>query len=196
MKFHHAPLLLIFSTAVLIQESTAQLIIFPPIAVSADNLSDAEEVSIVVNPLHPDQLAAGSNVNYFFYSPDKGSTWTGDGLSSIYGEQGDPSLVADSKGNIFYAHLSNPAGGYWLDRIVIQKSTDGGRSYSAGVYTGHRGSQRQQDKEWLSCDLSPTSPYRDNVYMPWTEFDSYKSPFPKTDSSRILFSRSTDGGAR
>jgi len=51
----------------------------------------------------------------------------------------------------------------------------------------------QQDKEWLAADMTP-SPFRGSVYMTWTEFDKYASPLPG-DSSRILFSRSTDRGA-
>jgi hypothetical protein len=38
-----------------------------------------------------------------------------------------------------------------------------------------------------------TSPYRHRLYCAWTEFDKYGSAAP-TDSTRILLSRSTDGG--
>ena len=51
---------------------------------------------------------------------------------------------------------------------------------------------KDQDKEWLAVDLT-TSPYRNNIYMAWTEFDVLHSADP-ADSTRILFSRSTDHG--
>jgi hypothetical protein len=43
------------------------------------------------------------------------------------------------------------------------------------------------------CVDETNSPYRNNIYMSWTEFDSYGSSNPN-DSTRILFSRSIDAG--
>ena len=169
----------------------AQLLILPPKQLSPTNLFDAEGVSIVINPINPDQLAAGSDVNYFYYSSDRGKSWNGNGFTSPYGNIGDPSLASDSKGNIFYAHLS----GNDFDRIVIQRSTDGGLSYSDGTFTGLRHNPKQEYKEWITSDISPSSPYKDNLYLSWTEFDSYQSKLPQFDSSRILFSSSNDEGA-
>ena len=51
---------------------------------------------------------------------------------------------------------------------------------------------KNQDKEWIGVDMT-NSPYNGNVYVAWTEFDSYGS-FDPSDSSRISFSRSTDHG--
>ncbi len=182
-----------FATSLLAGMVYAQPIIQPVEQVSPDNLPDAEEVSVVIDPLDISHIAASSNPGYFFYSTDRGQSWFGDGLGSSFGEAGDPSLTTDSKGNIYYAHLAYPASTYWLDRVVIQESTDAGKSYSDGTFTGHI-PPRQQDKETIVCDKSESSPYFDNLYISWTEFDSYKSPFPLLDSSRILFSRSTDKG--
>ncbi len=169
----------------------AQLIILPPNQLSPANLFDAEGVSMVINPINPSQIAAGSDVNYFYYSTDKGHSWNGNGFTSTFGNTGDPSLTADTKGNIYFAHLSDNH----LDRIVIQKSIDGGLHYSTGTFTGLSHNPRQEYKEWITCDLSESSQYKNNLYLSWTEFDSYQSTFPQFDSSRIHFSISSDEGA-
>ena len=188
-------LLLMFSVLFVVSRSMhAQPILNPVQQVSPDNLTDVEEVSVVINPLHPEIIAAGSNPGNFYYSTNHGQTWFGDGFTSAsYGDAGDPSLTADSKGNIYFAHLGYPPSTYWLDRVVIQKSIDSGKTYSDGTFTGHI-PPKQQDKETIVCDNSVSSPYHDNLYMSWTEFDMYQSPFPQLDSSRILFSRSIDAG--
>lgn len=150
-----------------------------------------EEVTIAINPKNPNILAAGANINFFYYSDDGGKSWTEKKLSSSLGVWGDPCVVFDSDGNLFYAHLSNPLQGYWIDRIVVQKSTDNGISWNDGVGVGYT-YPRNQDKEWLAVDVT-NSKYHNNIYMSWTEFDSYGST-SKSDSSRILFSKSTDSG--
>jgi len=71
----------------------------------------------------------------------------------------------------------------------VQKSTDGGVTWNDGVGVGLN-PPKQQDKEWIVADLTD-SQFRNNLYMAWTEFDAYGSADPN-DSTRILFSRSTD----
>jgi hypothetical protein len=162
------------------------------VRVSQVGATDANEVTVAINPVNPLNLAAGANLAYSFVSRNGGETWTQAWMTSSLGVWGDPCVAFDGDGNLYYAHLSNPgAPGYWIDRIVVQKSTDGGATWSDGVGVGFH-SPRQQDKEWITPDLS-TSPYRNSLYIAWTEFDSYESTQPG-DSSRILFSRSTDGG--
>jgi hypothetical protein len=154
---------------------------------------DPEEVSIAINPLDPLNLAAGANIRYYYHSTNGGLTWTQGNLTSTYGVWGDPCLVFDGRGYLYFGHLSNPPSpGYWIDRIVVNRSTTGGSSWNSGVGVGFNPPVRAQDKEWIAADMT-TSPYRHNLYMAWTEFDSYGSTSP-TDSTRILFSRSTDAG--
>ncbi len=150
-----------------------------------------EEVTIAINPADTNYLAAGANIDYFFYSDDGGMSWGESTMSSTLGVWGDPCVLFDSLGTLYYAHLSNPVSGYWIDRIVIQRSTDYGQTWNDGVGVGYE-YPKNQDKEWMAVDLTQ-SPYKGNIYVTWTEFDDYGSS-NSNDSSRIKFSKSTDQG--
>ena len=150
------------------------------------------EPSIAINPTNKNNIVAGAILNRTYHSTDGGKTWTKKILKSSYGVFGDPVITADFKGNFYYSHLSDPSGKGWaaptiLDRIVIQKSSDGGHSWNDGSYTGLR-HPKDQDKQWLAVH-----PVNNTLYISWTEFDQYGSPEAK-DHSRILFSQSMDGG--
>jgi len=164
---------------------------YPNIQVSHPWSIDPEEVTISINPTDPLNLAAGANIDYYYYSFDGGYTWTEGNLTSTLGVWGDPSVTFDAQGNLYFGHLSNPGGGAWVDRIVVQKSVDGGMTWSDGAGIGLN-PPKAEDKEWLAADQTD-SPFRDNVYVAWTEFDALWSEDPE-DSTRILFSRSTDHG--
>lgn len=151
------------------------------------NLEDPEEPSICINPRNPNQIVAGSNLNSIYYSQDGGISWTRQTLVSPYGVWGDPCIVVDSSGAFYYLHLSNPPQGEWIDRIVVQKSVDGGSTWNNGSYT-YLNDGKQQDKEWATVDFS-----NNYLYVCWTQFDNYGST-ASVDSTLILFARSTDGG--
>ena len=148
------------------------------------------EPSITINPQNPANLVAGVILDQVFYSQDSGKTWTRDTLFSPYGVWGDPVVVSDTAGAHYYFHLSDPTGENWageriLDRIVCQKSTDGGRTWTEGTYLGLN-HPKDQDKEWAAVD-----PENNNLYVAWTQFDDYGSEKP-ADRSQILLARSTD----
>jgi len=166
---------------------------YPNIRVSDPASTDPQEIVISINPANPQNLAIAANIGYYYYSLDGGLTWTQGTVTSSFGVWGDPCVVFDADGGLYYAHLSNPDStvGYWLDRMVVQKSTDGGATWSDGVGVGHN-PPKQQDKEWMAADLT-NSPYRNTLYMAWTEFDSLDSHDP-ADSTNIVLSRSTDQG--
>ena len=159
--------------------------------VSSDDAYFPEEVSIAINPKNPLQISAGSNLNYFYSSSTSGKFWDTKVLTSSLGVWGDPCLVYDVNGNVYYAHLSNPVDGNWIDRIVVQKSVDGGTTWNDGKGVGLN-FPKKQDKEWLAVDHS-NSEFRNNIYISWTEFDQYDSDDPN-DSTRIVFSYSKNEG--
>lgn len=167
---------------------------FSNVRISNPSSIKPEEVTIAVNPYNPSNIAAGANINFIYYSNDAGKTWSEKTLNSSFGVWGDPSVIFDAEGSLYFGHLSNPPNeiGYWIDRIVVQKSEDGGQTWDDGAGIGFSPPQKNQDKEWLAADIS-NSFFRNNLYMAWTEFDRYNSADP-ADHSRILFSRSEDHG--
>lgn len=149
--------------------------------------SGPNEPTIAIDPNNTDRLIGGCNIYQVFYSNDGGYTWQNQFLTSPYGVWGDPVMLVDNDGNYLFFHLSNPPGGNWIDRIVCQKSTDGGVTWSDGSYMGLNGT-KAQDKEWAIIDRT-----NGNIYVTWTQFDSYGSSNP-AHRSNIKFSKSTDGG--
>lgn len=148
------------------------------------------EPSIAFDPKRPDIVVAAHNTDNVWYSTDGGHSWKmSTMLETPYGIWGDPVLEVDTNGHFYYFHLSNPAPklGNFTDRIVCQKSTDGGKTWSKGTYMGLNG-KKVQDKEWAYLDRQTN-----HLYVTWTEFDRYESE-NELDRSNILFSKSTDGG--
>ena len=95
------------------------------------------EPSICINPKNTNIVVAGSNLNFYFYSSNSGLNWTKQTLTSTYSVWGDPSITVDTAGNFYYGHLTNPSGGYFIDRIVVQKSTNGGVNWNNGSFAGY-----------------------------------------------------------
>ena len=145
------------------------------------------EPSIIINKANTNNIIAGYNMYHYSISNDGGQTWTEKTLSSNYGVYGDPCLICDVSGNIYYFHLSYPVSGSWIDRIVCQSSTDGGQNFTLDTYAGLN-PPKKQDKEWATFD-----PTTGNIYLTWTQFDEYGTNDPDKYSN-ILFSKSADGG--
>ncbi|HHH53030.1 MAG TPA: exo-alpha-sialidase, partial [Bacteroidetes bacterium] len=150
-----------------------------------DNNGTPNEPSIIINYKNPAQVLAASNINNYYVSTDTGKIWVEDKLSSQYGVWGDPALTVDTNGYFYFFHLSTAE--HWIDRIVSQRSEDGGLSWTQDTYMGYF-KDKDQDKEWPVVD-----PATNNIYVTWTQFDSYGSK-DSNDSTHILFSKSTDAG--
>jgi len=151
------------------------------------NMNNPNEPSIIIDPKNPNVLIAGANLNNYYISVDSGYTWTENIITSTHGVWGDPVISVDTASNFYFFHLSNPSSGHWIDRIVCQKSSNNGSSWSNGSYAGLNGT-KAQDKQWCAIDRT-----NNNMYLTWTQFDNYGSSNPN-DSSNILFSKSTDAG--
>ena len=110
------------------------------INVMISNQNAPEEVTICINPKNTNQVVGGANIYSYYYSSNAGFNWTrGTLTNSSWGVWGDPAVIVDTNGAFYYFHLSNTStnqGGYWIDRIVCQKSTDAGMTWSnPGSYT-------------------------------------------------------------
>jgi len=147
-----------------------------------------EEPSIYINTKNPALVIAGANINSIYLSQDTGRTWSHTVMTSTSGVWGDPCLISDTAGDFYFIHLANPPSGSWIDRIVCQKYDVDSAKWTYDSYMGLNGT-KVQDKAWIAVD-----PVTNNLYVTWTQFDQYGSNNP-ADSSVIMFSRSTDGGA-
>jgi Secretion system C-terminal sorting domain len=167
------------------------------------NVGNPNESSICINPYNPNQVVVGSaayfnnsidtSISSFHYSTNGGLNWSGGFIfSNLASPSGDPVIIVDALGNFYYLQNSN----WWheprLDRLLCVKSTNGGANWGQDSYLGHNGNT-MQDKPWGCVDLT-NSIYRNNIYVTWTQFDTYFNP-SQNDSSVIMFSRSTDGGS-
>ena len=147
-----------------------------------------EEPTIFIDPGNTDRIVAGANIDRFYYSEDGGFTWSESSLfSEPLGVWGDPCVVTDAAGTIYFFHLSNPQNGEWIDRIVCQRSDNNGLSWNEGAGIGLI-QGKAQDKEWAAVDRT-----NNHIYVTWTQFDDYGSSY-FADSTIIRFSKSTDGG--
>jgi len=154
----------------------------------ANILGDAaNEPSIAVNPLDPNQIVVGwrqfDDVNNNFrqagwgFSSDAGQTWTFPGVIDPGIFRSDPVLDANADGSCFYNSLTTYTGDYTCD---VYKSTNGGAQWGTAVQA-HGG-----DKQWMTIDASD-GPGRGNIYSSWNV--SYSSCLPG------FFTRSADAGA-
>jgi len=155
--------------------------------VMISSVSSPNEPSIALNPKNTNQIVAGANLRSFYFSIDGGVNWTRQAMESAYGVAGDPVFICDTAGSFYYFHLSSPAGGSWLDRIVCQKFEIESEEWTVDSYMGLNGS-KDQDKEWSIVD-----PQTNAIYTTWTQFDEYGVSDPDKFSN-IIFSKSTDGG--
>jgi hypothetical protein len=184
-----------------------------------DPIAPDNELAIVADPENPNHLLAGSNdyqLNFvgnsavvrvpvgFFVSFDGGTTWTdgavplGDGT---YGT-GDPSPAFNAKYDT--AHMASLAFvcGQRSDictrgDVQVATSYDGGlhwqRPVTAAKGHGSDNSARQlfNDKEWLTADNNPDSPFYGRLYLVWAAFSVSKADY---QSSGVFFSYSDDAG--
>ena len=151
------------------------------------------ESSIVVNPNNPKQIVAGSkkfrNIQtYDFtlateYSHDSGHSWKDSADVPLAGFTllTDPALAWDDSGNAFLVGLAgNNPPTFDTVGIVIYKSTDGGKTWSAPNPIHN---SIGDDKQWAAGDANPASPFHGRVYAVWD------------DGSNMRFARTKDHGA-
>ena len=144
------------------------------------------EPSIAIHPKKNKWMIAGSVMNDYYYSKNGGKSWKSSSLKSEFGVGGDPVVHIDTKGRYYYFHLSSPADGGRLDRIVCDYSDEIKGKWNSSA-TAKKG-EKAQDKHWVTeCPLTG------NLYLTWTQFDRYDSSNPG-DSSTIVFSKSVDRG--
>ncbi len=164
------------------------------------------ETFITLNPLAPKVLAAGSNEIFRlpmrgYFSSDGGGSWGALDLplppplagtnDTRFGS--DPTLAFDTQGNVFYGYIvvffGNGTGVNGTE-MAVARSTDGGKSYPQVTYFSFEsGENHFNDKPMITADTSPTSPFRDHVYIAWD------AAVGGSTSGGIRLARSADHGA-
>ncbi len=152
-------------------------------------LGGSNEVTITANPLDPQNLAMSTLFQYRV-STDNGQTWTPPQLNVVpsgYLSDGDPTLAFDSQGRLFYGYQGFHTSSNGADEFVAELNPTIGAYISGPVQVSTSGSTgAHNDKPWLAADRFPDSPFRDRLYLAWTEF---------AGSARVLMtSHSEDHG--
>ncbi|MFN3840602.1 MAG: sialidase family protein [Cyclobacteriaceae bacterium] len=148
------------------------------------------EPSVAVSYKSPETIVVGSAINNVYYTNNRGLSWIKSKMRSPHGVYGSPAVISDFKGTFYYFHHSDPEGTQqksevFLDRIIGQQSTDGGKTWDAGVSIGLNPLKDQVMPRAITDR-------KGNTYVAWTEFDKYGSE-AQDCQSRVLFSQSSNG---
>lgn len=122
----------------------------------------------------------------YTYSTNGGNTWAPSALLPSplpeHATQSDPVLTNDDNGYFYLATTSreqtNTRG-----ETVVYRSTNNGANWLK--YSVAAASSSFEDKEWITCDLVPGSPYFNSLYISWTRIGG---------NGGIRFTKSTNGG--
>src|ERR1051325_11060610 len=151
-------------------------------------LGGTNEPSIAVNPLNSQNIAYASLFTSRV-SVDGGVSWTASVVAPVpsgYGNDGDSTLAFDSQGRLFWQYLGfiNSRG-----EVIISQLNPTTGAVIAGPFlitaTAAAGTG-DNDKGWVAADRFPASPFRDRLYVAWSDFS--------TNPVRVLFTYSTDQG--
>jgi|GEM_PF-3997377 len=154
--------------------------------------SGGRESAIELSPINPDLAVAGAVIwpvgtrQEMFTSSDGGSSWSPAQSLPQGGALGDPTIAWSSDGQFVYtASLA-----FDLSTLFFYRSADNGQSWDDLANEPGGDSRREigvsgSDKEFLHVDHSPTSPFKDRVYMTWDNF---------AQGNTMKFARSDDFG--
>jgi BNR repeat-like domain len=177
-----------------------------PIQISSDPYTNTD--SQHATQVEPDTYSFGSTIvatfqsgRYFdggssnigvSVSKNGGQTWTPIFLPGttdkatppgIYPRASDPSVAYDPKHNVWIVSMLGLTSGSAVD-VIASRSLDGGTTWQNPVVVNASG--RFNDKNWTTCDTTPSSPFYGNCYTQWDDASL---------GNLMQMSTSTDGGA-
>ncbi|HHJ07222.1 MAG TPA: hypothetical protein ENK24_06955, partial [Anaerolineae bacterium] len=129
---------------------------------SEASLARNEDSSVICSAYNDsyDGLVSGQGFTGFSSSTDKGVTWTDHGGIGA-NSSGDPANVWRKSDNTFYhASLHSNGLGLWSFGTTCATST-----FVSMIHTG-----ANDDKELMTVDNNPASPYYGRLYVAWTDF--------------------------
>jgi hypothetical protein len=120
----------------------------------------------------------------YSYSTNGGLTWSVSQLLPDpmpgHATQSDPVLTSDNNGHFYIATTSREATNVRGETVVYKSTNSGVNWFKHSVAAA---SSQFEDKEWITVDLIPGSPYFNNLYITWTRI-----------GSGIRFVKSSNGG--
>jgi hypothetical protein len=122
----------------------------------------------------------------YSYSTNGGLTWS---VSQILDStilpgltrNSDPVVTVDTAGNFYISVIAISPSGSNLT-LGVYKSTNGGVTFPNAYIASQTG---LEDKEWITTDLNPASPYLNSLYIAWMKFSG---------STGIHLVKSSNGG--
>ncbi|MFI5263332.1 MAG: T9SS type A sorting domain-containing protein [Candidatus Kapaibacterium sp.] len=145
--------------------------------------NDEDETTVGINRTNKSTICIGANdvAMYnlgmpIYTSTDKGISWkthrlpkpTTSGLLAV----GDPIIATDDQGYFYYAYLGGEQSEL-TGNITVATSPDGIIWHSTTPINVNGTNEGFPDKEHMTIDCSPTSPYHGRVYVVWYEFYSF-----------------------
>ena len=110
----------------------------------------------------------------YSYSTNGGANWSVSALldsTLLPGgllRNSDAAVATDTNGYFYISTiaLNNSDGN---GTVAVYRSTDGGVTFPTAVIAAQTGSE---DKEYITCDFTPGSPYKNTLYISWTRFSA------------------------
>ena len=149
------------------------------------------EVHISINKLFPSNVLASANTytsssNYnqgYYYTNNEGNSWQGSDVLPNSGLGfGDPSTCFDAQGNGYLVSMAPDSNNSAVDGYFVHKTNTQCTSWL--TKTRGTGILPNFDKEMVTADNTPSSPYVNNFYSAWTDFSNPYS---------VKFNKSVDG---
>ena len=138
------------------------------------------------------QDGGSSNVGYVV-STDGGATWTSGflpGTTTFANPPGpwtratDASVAYDPAHDVWMVNILAMTGTTGR-AILTSRSTDGGLTFGNPVTVATAGGSQFFDKNWIACDVTPSSAFYGNCYTEWDDANT---------GNQLHVARSTDGG--
>lgn len=152
---------------------------FKNILLDADG---AYEPSVAVNRDNTQNIVVSAAPDNIYYTNNGGTSWDKTKLATTFGVTASITLLADFSDNFYCVHQAIENG---KSKIVIQESSDGGKTWSEGVLVS-------TDTSKYAVNPRITIDRKGNMFVTWTEFDSYESE-NQNCLSNVLMSRSSNG---
>lgn len=171
---------------------------YPNINISEAFAADQNETSVAISPTDPKRILVGANdyrsfnALWKFLSTDGGLNWIAASLNPAtnLAVATDPAVAFNTNGDAFYTYgrIDNDGFPYPRNDVAAYKSTDGGNDFgNPSIVTSDtsqpNNAQVLADKYYLAIDKSPTSSFKNRLYVTWAEYSAGLSSIKMSYSS-------------